>query len=30
VLKKFEKLKQRKKGLYSKAYDIMHAITAVL
>jgi hypothetical protein len=30
VLKKFEKLKLRKKGLYVKAYEIMCAITAVL
>lgn len=30
VLKKFELLKLRKKGLYIKAYDIMNAITAVL
>ena len=30
VLKKFELLKLRKKGLYIKAYDIMNAITAAL
>lgn len=30
VLKKFDKQKQRKKGLYTKAYDIIHAITQVL
>jgi cyanate permease len=30
VLKKFEKQKQRKKGLYVKAFDIMNAITSVL
>lgn len=30
VLRKFEKLKLRKKGLYVKAYDIMQAVTFVL